>query len=296
MRVFVTGASGFIGTAIVKELLAAGHTVTGLARSDVSAAALVAAGAAVLRGDLTDVQVLRDAADASEGVIHAGFIHDFANFMKSCEIDKLAIEAMGAALVGTGRPLVVTSGLLGLALGPDGLSTEETPHSPAFPRASESTGLAFASQGVRVSVIRLPPSVHGDGDHGFLPSLIHIAREKGAAAYVGDGLNRWSAVHRDDAAHLFRLALEKGEGVYHGVGDEGVPTRDIAGVIGAHLSLPVVSKSPEEAAGHFGWMARFFALEGASSSALTRTRLGWAPTRLSLLADLEGGTYFKAAA
>ncbi|QDA59249.1 SDR family oxidoreductase [Hymenobacter jejuensis] len=292
MRVFVTGASGFIGSAIVQELRGAGHQVLGLARSEASAQALTAAGAEVHRGTLEDVDSLRRGAAAADGVIHAAFIHDFSQYMAAGETDRLAIEALGEALSGSDRPLVVTAGLAGFALGRPA-TEEDTP--AAGPRMSEQTALKLAAQGVRASVVRLAASVHDDGDYGFVPTLIRIAREKGVAAYLGEGLNRWPAVHRLDAAHLFRLVLEQGAAgaCYHGAADEGVPLRDIAAVIGRHLDVPVVSKSPEEAADHFGWMARFVGMDAPASSALTQQRLGWHPSHRSLLADLEHGRYFE---
>ena len=297
MRVFVTGATGFIGSAIVQELLGAGHRVLGLARSEAGATSLAAAGAEVHRGALEDLESLRQGVAASEGVIHTAFIHDFSNIAASGEVDKLAIEALGAALAGSSRPLVVTSALGMLAQG--GVRTEEDGPdlSPvaAHRLASDRAALSLASRDVRVSLVRLPPSVHGDGDHAFVPALIHTAREKGASAYIGDGRNRWPAVHRLDAAHLYRLALEKGTAgaTFHGVADEGVPTREIAEVIGRRLNVPVVSKSPEEAADHFTWLARFFALDTPASSARTQERLGWTPRQPGLLADLEQGRYFE---
>lgn len=297
MRIFVTGATGFIGSAIVRELIGAGHEVVGLARSDAAAASLTAAGAEVLRGSLEDLDSLRQGAAASDGVIHTGFIHDFSKFKAVCEIDRQAIEALGSSLVGSDRPLIVTSGTA--LVMPGRLATEENmpaASSNEFPRiASEEAALTVAAQGVRVSVVRLSPSVHGDGDHGFVPTLISIAREKGVSAYVGDGLNRWTAVHRLDAAHLFRLALEKATGGtrFHGVAEEGIAFRDIAEVIGRHLNIPVVAKSPEEAANHFGWLAAFAGLDCPASSKLTQERLGWRPVQPSLLADLEGGHYFQ---
>jgi len=296
MRVFVTGATGFIGSAIVRELITAGHKVLGLARSDAAAKSLAAAGAKVHRGDLEDLDSLRSGAAASDGVIHTGFIHDFSRFKAVCETDRHAIEALGSALVGSDRPLIVTSGTA--LVRPGHLATEENAPaaSSTIPRAaSEEAATSVAARGVRVAVVRLSPSVHGDGDHGFVPILIRIARENGASAYVGDGLNRWTAVHRFDAADLFRLALEKGSAGarFHGVAEEGIAFRNIAEVIGRRLNVPVVAKSSEEAANHFGWFAHFAGLDCPASSKLTQERLGWRPRQPALIPDLDRARYFE---
>jgi nucleoside-diphosphate-sugar epimerase len=297
MRVFVTGATGFIGTAVVRELIDAGHQVLGLARSDVAAQSLVTAGADVHRGSLEDPESLRSGAAAADGVIHTAFIHDFSNYGPAAEADRRAIETLGDALAGSDRSLIVTSGTL-LAQRQGSLATEEDAPNPNFPRKSEEAALALAARGVRASVLRLPPSVHGNGDHGFVPRLIGIAREKRVSAFIGDGLNRWPAVHRFDAAQLYRLVLEKSSvrARYHGVADEGVPTREIAEVIGRHLNVPVVSKSREEAADHFGWIAHFFGIDAPASSAQTQERLGWRPVQPELIADLNAEHYFEHAA
>jgi nucleoside-diphosphate-sugar epimerase len=294
MRVFVTGATGFVGSAIVRELIDAGHQVLGLARSDAGAASLVAEGAGVHRGSLEDLESLRSGAAAADGVIHTAFIHDFSNYAPAAESDRRAIETLGVALAGSDRPLIVTSGtLVAQSQGP--LATEEDVANPSFPRKSEEAALATVSQGVCASVVRLPPSVHGKGDHGFVPRLIAIAREKGVSAYVGDGLNRWPAVHRLDAAHLYRLVLEKGSAgaSYHGVADEGVPAREIAEAIGRRLNVPVVAKSHEEAADNFGWIGLFFGMDGPASSAQTQERLGWRSFQPGLIADLDAAHYFE---
>src|ERR1700741_2621006 len=294
MRVFVTGATGFIGSAVVRELIDTGHQVLGLARSDAAAKFLVAAGAEVHRGSLEDLDSLRSAAGAADAVIHTAFIHDFSNYGPAAEADRRAIETLGGALAGSDRQLIVTGGTL-LVQRQGSLATEEDASNPSFPRKSEEAALALAARGVRASVLRLPPSVHGTGDHGFVPRLISIAREKGVSAFIGDGLNRWPAVHRLDAAHLYRLALEKGSAAarYHGVADQGGPSQEIADVIGRHLNVPVVSKSRDEAADHFGWIGLFFGMDVPASSALTQQWLGWRPVQPGLIADLNAPHYFE---
>ena len=294
MRVFVTGATGFIGSAIVADLPGRGDDVLGLARTDASAATLAAAGAQVHRGALDDLESLRRGAASTDGVIHTAFVHDFSRFKENCETDRRAIEALGSALVGSDRPLVVTSGT-GL-LAPGRVGTEADAHASgpdAVPRvASEEAAASVSARGVHVSVMRLPPTVHGAGDHGFVPALIRIARDKGASAYVGDGLNRWPAVHRIDAAHAFTLALHRGErgARYHAVAEEGVAFKEIAATIGRHLGVPAVSAV--NAADHFGWFAHFAALDCPASSRYTRDVLQWQPTHPTLIADLDE-TYFS---
>lgn len=266
----------------------------GLARSDAGVKSLAAAGAEVHRGSLEDIESLRSGAALADGVIHTAFIHDFSNYAPAAEADRRAIDTLGSAVAGSDRPLVVTSGTLVLQRqGP--LATEADAPNPSFPRKSEEAAASLTSRGANVSVLRLPPSVHGQDDHGFVPALIRLAREKGAAAYVGDGLNRWPALHRLDAASLYRLVLERGSAgtAYHGVADEGIPFREIAEVIGRRLKVPVVSKSPEEAAGHFGWLVHFVAIDVPASSQRTRELLGWEPKEPGLLADLDRTHYFE---
>jgi nucleoside-diphosphate-sugar epimerase len=294
MRVFVTGASGFIGSAVVPDLISAGHRVVALARSESSAKALATAGAEVLRGDLNDPKSLEAGAAESEGVIHLGFIHDFDRFEASVRTDHQAITTIGEALAGTGRPFVLASGTAGLA--PGRVATEDVPYdAKTHPRTANAVvAMGLKDRGVRVSFIRLAPTVHGERDHGFVKRLVDIAREKGVSGYIGDGSNRWNAVHRLDAAPLFRLALEKAPAgsVLHAVGEESVATRQIAEVIGRKLGLPVTSILPDDAAAHFGWLGRFFALDQPASSVLTRERYGWKPTHPGLIEDLEQGYYF----
>jgi nucleoside-diphosphate-sugar epimerase len=306
MRVFVTGASGWIGSAVVPELIGAGHEVTGLARSDASAAALAAAGARVQAGTLDDLDGLRRAATASDGVIHLAFKHDIAfsgDFQGAADADRRVVETFGEALAGSERPFVIASGIVGLAAGRVG--TEQDGHGldPAVPApgggprtrlATAEITLSLASRGVRSSVVRLPPTCHGEGDHGFLATLVRIARDRGVSGYIGDGSNRWPAVHRLDAARLFHLALEKAPAgsTLHAVADEGVPIRAVAEVIGRHLDLPVVAVSPDEAGGHFSWLAGFLAADSPASSTLTRELLGWQPTHPELIDDLDKGHYF----
>lgn len=294
MLIFVTGATGFVGSAVVRELLEAGHRVLGLARSEAAAQALVAAGAEAHRGALDDLASLEAGAAAADAVIHTAFVHDFARFAESCEIERRAVTALGDALVGSSRRLIVTSGT---GLLPPGRPTTEDDvpvpgHSPRI--ASEQAAAAVAARGVDVAIVRLPASVHGAGDHGFVPLLIGISREKGRAAHIDDGANRWAAVHRFDAARLYRLALETdvAGGVWHAVAEEGIPFHALTEVFGRRLGLPSVGLTQEEAAAHFGWFTMFAGLDIPSTSRLTRERLAWSPSGPGLLADLEETDYF----
>jgi nucleoside-diphosphate-sugar epimerase len=300
MRVFVTGASGWIGSAVIPELLSAGHQVVGLARSDAAAAAVAATGAEVRRGDLDDLAALRAGAAGSDGVIHLGFKHDFGDMAGAARTERAAVTTIGDALAGSGRPFLLASGL---ALPPLGrLVTEDDPSPFAGPDAprggAEELALSYAARDVRSVAVRFAPTVHGAGDHGFVATLAGVARERGVAGYVGDGSNRWAAVHRSDAARLVALALAgapAGSRV-HAVAEEGIPTREIAAAIGRSLGLPAEPVDPAAAADHFGWIGMFFGLDMAASSALTRQRLGWTPTGPTLLEDLAAGAYAPVAA
>jgi nucleoside-diphosphate-sugar epimerase len=293
MRIFVTGATGFVGSAVVPEIIKAGHQVLGLTRSDAGAKSLSAAGAQVHRGELTDLESLRKGAAMSDGVIHLAFIHDFSKFQENCEIDRRAIEALGSVLAGSNRPLVVTTGTAGLGA-PGQLATEDTDVPPNFPypRVSEQTALSL--KGVKASVVRLP-QVHDPVKQGLVTYLIAVAREKGVSAYVGEGRNRWSAAHVSDVARLYKLVLENNEAgaKYHAVAEEGVSMRDIAEAIGRGLKIPAKSVSPEEAQSHFGWLAMFATHDLQASSAITRKKLGWNPTGPGLIADLEQMRYHE---
>jgi nucleoside-diphosphate-sugar epimerase len=293
MHVFVTGATGFIGSAIVQELLSHGHRVTGLARSDAAVEALAAAGAAAHRGSIDDLDSLRRGAAEADAVIHTAFNHDFSRFAASCEADRGIVTALGDALAGSNRRLVVTSGTALVAGGP--LATETNVPSAHHPRvASEQAAAALVERGVHASIVRLPPSVHDVGDHGFVPLLIDLARQKGLAAYVGEGRNRWPAVHRLDAAELYRRVAEQGRaGVsYHGSAETGVSFAEITAVIGRRLGVPVQGLTGEAAAAHFGWFERFAGLDNPCSSDWTQRELGWNPRRTGLLADIDQPAYF----
>jgi len=294
MRVFITGAAGFIGTATTKELIANGHQVVGLARSDANAEALQKMGAEVHRGDLEDLDSLREGAKETDGTIHCAFIHDFSKFAENGQIDKRAIEAMGDVLVGTNKPFIVTSGT-GL-VAPNVTVTEEMRReaSPTVPRVSEQAGLAYASRDVRAMAIRLPQVHGGEGKAGLITYLLELARQKGSAAYVGEGNERWAAAHRLDVARLYRLALEKGtpDAIYHAVGEEGVPMKQVIEVIGRALNVPVISIKKEEAGDYYGPLAMFAGLDMPASSALTQQWLGWKPREIGLLADIGQPGYF----
>ena len=293
MRVFVTGASGWVGSAVTAELLASGHQVVGLARSDESGEAIRAAGAEVQRGDITDLDSLRAGTEGVDGVIHTAFIHDFSAHEQAAAIDRAAVDLFGDVLEGSDRPFIFASGILGAV----SVETDEAdPARVLSPRVgTEQVARRFSERGIRSAAVRLAPTVHGDGDHGFMSVLVQVDRAKGSAGYIGDGTSTWPAVHRLDAAHLFCLALEKAPAgsALHAIGDEAVPMRDIAEVIGRHLDVPLASIAPEDAVDHFGWLGRFLAIDSHASSAYTRELLGWEPTHPGLIADLEEGHYFR---
>jgi nucleoside-diphosphate-sugar epimerase len=305
MKVFVTGASGWIGSAVVPELISAGHHVIGLARSDASAEALLAAGVEVQRGTIDDLEALRVASEMSDGVIHLAFKHDEAfsgDFQGAADSDRRAVEALGQVLAGTDRPFLLASGLLGLTTGreateEDGRDSEPNADIPSGPRTRLGTAqltLALAREGVRSSVVRLPPTCHGEGDNGFMAALVQIARATGVSGYLGDGSNRWPATHRLDVAHLFALALKKAPAgsSLHAVAEEGVPIREVAEVIGRHLDLPVAAISPDQAGEHFGFLAGFIGMDSPATSARTRALLDWQPSHPGLIDDLDEGHYF----
>jgi nucleoside-diphosphate-sugar epimerase len=295
MRVFVTGASGWIGSATVDELLAGGHEVTGLARSDASAAALQARGARVRRGDLDDLESIRAGAEAAEAVIHLANKHDFSNPAVSAAAERAAVQTIGDALAGTGRPFLLASGVAGLTPGRPATEDDVSPfHGPDAPRGgSENLALEFAGRGVHPVSLRFAPTVHGTGDHGFIAVIAAVAREKGVSGYPGTGANRWAAVHRSDAARLVALGLAKAPAGarLHAVAEEGVPTRAIAEAIGRALGLPVTSVAPDDVQEHFGWIGTFFGMDLAATSTATRELLGWAPAGPTLIEDLDAGAY-----
>lgn len=296
MRVFVTGASGFVGSAIVRELLQAGHSVLGLVRSDAGAESVANAGAEVYRGDINDQEAIQKATEGCDAVIHTAFNHDFSRFKQNCEDDRKVIEALGDALAGSYRPLVVTSGVGILNLGSRQITEDDNPAiSDITPRAaSEEAAHAVAAKGVKPYIVRLPPTTHGQGDHGFVPMIIDIAKQKGESAYVGDGKNRWAAVHRLDAAVMYRLIIEQQpeQVVFHPVAEEGILFRDIATAIGNGLGMPTVSKVGEDVKTHFGWFQHFASIDCLASSEKSRATLGWAPVQPSLMDDLVPGIYF----
>ena len=296
MRVFVTGATGFVGTAIVRELLDHGHQVLGLARSDASADKLAALGADAMLGDLEALETLAEGVRQADAAIHAGFMHDFARYSQACEIDRLAIETLGNAINDSAKPFIVTAGVAFISSsGPLTLETDAAlPPSEHYPRASEKTAKELSDRGIPTTIMRLPPSVHGAGDHGFVPTLIEIARQTGRSAYIEDGANAWPAVHVEDAARAFRLAIEHGPAAntFHAVSEESIPFRRIAEVIGAGLGVPSVSLSTDEAQAHFGWFYPFASINQPTSSARTRDVLGWQPKAPDLLTDMANAGYF----
>lgn len=296
MRIFITGATGWVGSAVVKDLIAEGHEVAGLARSPASAERLTAAGAQAVPGSIEDIELLRAAAAQADAVIHTAFNHDWSRFAENCAADKRAIEVLGAEFEGSERPLIVTSGVALLA--PGRLASEADagpPVTESFPRASEAVVEELRARGVRATTVRLAPTVHGVGDHGFVPRLAGIARDKGMSAYIGDGQNRWPAVHRLDAARVFRLALaHTAEGPFHAVAEQGVALKDIAEAIARRFNLPLVSKAAAEAGEHFGWFAPFVGLDAPTSSDRTRAVLNWNPQQPGLLEDLARPDYFAA--
>jgi nucleoside-diphosphate-sugar epimerase len=296
MRVFVTGASGFVGSAIVKDLLQAGHRVLGLVRSDSAAMALTQLGAEVYRGDIDNPESLKQGVAQCDAVIHTAFNHDFSKFKENCETDRRVIQALGSALLGSDKPLVITSGIGLLRQARPIVESDVPPSSDQIPRAaSEEAANAVAAQGVNVYIVRLPPTVHDEGDHGFIPIIIGVAREKQQSVYMQDGTNHWPAVHRQDAAKVYRLIIEQRpkQRVFHAVAESGIDFRIIAESIGKGLNVPAISKSPEEAQNHFGWFTYFASMDCQASSELTRHTLGWEPTAAKLIDDLNSGIYFR---